>query len=299
MTARDFFYRPSGSLRAPWQWAGFLLVFTAVAVALFAAVRPLAARVPHHVPALTWWLVLGALWIAHVVMLRVVDRQPWSSVGLARTQAGPSRLAAGLAAGALGICLPSGVLLLVHWLTPNAVPYTGMTWMHFALAMAVFFLPQALSEELLARGYLFATARAAIGWRGALAVTSVGFGLLHLQNPGAGVRSIVLVMLAGVFLGSVLLLTESLYAAWLAHFAWNWSMAAVLHAAVSGLPFAAPVYTIADSGPDWATGGAWGPEGGIGAAFGMGICVWILVAWRRRRVARTTEPERMDSWLSA
>ena len=69
----------------------------------------------------------------------------------------------------------------------------------------------------------------------AIVATSVGFGLLHLQNAGANVQSVSLVMLAGVFLATVLYATKSLYAAWMAHFAWNWTMAVVFHTAVSGL----------------------------------------------------------------
>ena len=45
-----------------------------------------------------------------------------------------------------------------------------------------------------------------------------------------------LVTLAGFFLAACLYATRSLYAAWMAHFAWNWTMAVVFHAAVSGYP---------------------------------------------------------------
>jgi membrane protease YdiL (CAAX protease family) len=160
----------------------------------------------------------------------------------------------------------------------------------------VFFLPQSLSEELMSRGYLFATAREAIGWRGALLLTSAIFGALHWWNPGADFRTTALVTLAGIFLGGILLLTDSLYAAWMAHFAWNWSMAAVLHTAVSGLPFTAPGYEVMDTGPDWATGGSWGPEGGAGAALGMIAGLWLLLEWRRRRVPAMDETQRVGTW---
>jgi membrane protease YdiL (CAAX protease family) len=159
--------------------------------------------------------------------------------------------------------------------------------------MALFFLPQSLGEELMSRGYLFATAREAIGWRGALLLTSVIFGALHSWNPGADVQSIAVVTLAGIFLGGILLLTDSLYAAWMAHFAWNWAMAAVLHTAVSGLPFTAPDYKVVDGGPDWATGGVWGPEGGAGAVLGMIVGLWLLFAWRRRRGQALDETQRI------
>jgi hypothetical protein len=53
-------------------------------------------------------------------------------------------------------------------------------------------------------------------------------------------------------------------------------MSGLLHAAVSGLPFATPDYRVVDAGPDWLTGGAWGPEGGIGAAGGMLLALIYL-----------------------
>lgn len=246
-----------------------------------------------------FWSFLVAGIVAHQVMLRRVDGRPWSFVGLGVRQASVGRLAVGLVLGSACILLPSGVLLLARWLQAEPVSASTTTvgaWLLYAATLALFFLPQSLAEELLARGYLFATAREAIGWKGALLLTSLIFGLLHLGNPGANVQSTALVTLAGVFLGGILLLTDSLYAAWMAHFAWNWSMAAVLHTSVSGLPTMAPGYRVVDSGPDWATGGSWGPEGGAGAALGMLVGLWALLAWRRRGRAILDETTRVESW---
>ena len=301
MTARAFFYGADGRLRVPWQWIGFIVVlvvsmFALSVVALFVA-RPTSSWQQQTVG--FWSLLVGA-WFAHQVMLRWVDGRPWSFVGLGRSQGAPWRLGLGLLAGSLAILVPSGALLLARWLV--AEPATAAAggevvgWWRYAALMAVFFLPQSLGEELMSRGYLFATARDAIGWRGALLLTSVVFGLLHLGNPGADLRTTLLVTLAGVFLGGILLVTDSLYAAWMAHFAWNWSMAAVLHSAVSGLPFTAPGYEVVDGGPDWVTGGSWGPEGGAGAALGMIVALWLLVSWRRRRKLAANEIERVETW---
>lgn len=118
---------------------------------------------------------------------------------------------------------------------------------------------------------------------------SVGFGLLHLANNGATIESVGLVTLAGVFLATVLYATRSLYAAWMAHFAWNWMMAAVFHASVSGYPFEAPSYRYVDAGPDWATGGDWGPEGGLPAAIGMGAGIAVLYGAKRSRQKDPTD----------
>ena len=91
-------------------------------------------------------------------------------------------------------------------------------------------------------------------------------------------------MLAGFFLGSVFLATNSLWAATAAHFVWNWFMAAGLHTPVSGLPVSTPDYRVIDSGPDWLTGGSWGPEGGFAAALGMFAVMIYLYARPLRRM---------------
>jgi hypothetical protein len=107
--------------------------------------------------------------------------------------------------------------------------------------------------------------------------------LLHLKNAGVTIGSVLLVIAAGFLLGGVLVAVRSLYAAWMTHFAWNWTMAVVFHTAVSGYPLESPGYRYVDAGPDWATGGAWGPEGGIPAGIGMGGGAAAAYAIARRR----------------
>jgi membrane protease YdiL (CAAX protease family) len=150
----------------------------------------------------------------------------------------------------------------------------------------VVLLPSAFAEELFARGYILALIREAAGWKVALAATSIGFGLLHIANPGANWQSLSVVVLAGFFLGAIVLVTGSLYAATLAHFAWNWFIAAVLHMPVSGIPVAgSPDYRVVETGPDWLTGGSWGPEGGLAAAFGLSMGL-IYLFWSAKRSNR-------------
>ncbi len=151
------------------------------------------------------------------------------------------------------------------------------------------------------RGYAFRALRDAWGWVPALLVTSFVFALLHWLNPNGCVatwrqgtfdaqtcmQSTAMVTLAGVFLGGVLVYTGSLYAAWAAHFAWNWTMTGLLHAPVSGISgvpgVVAPDFLIVDAGPDWATGGPWGPEGGLAAAAGMIVAFYVARRWWLRR----------------
>jgi uncharacterized protein len=109
------------------------------------------------------------------------------------------------------------------------------------------------------------------------------FGLLHLANDGATPISVAVVTLSGLLLATVRLTMNSLHAAWMAHLAWNWVMAALLHATVSGIQFEAPGYRAVTSPPAWLSGGQWGPEGGVMAALGMiGGMVYLYVFYVRR-----------------
>jgi uncharacterized protein len=286
LIVREVFFNSEGKARSGWRvllFVGLLLTFTTASTLFTAYVRPAdyaAAQVE------SWGLLLVDAWLAHYIMLRWVDHAPWSYVGLGREQFTARPIAIGLVLGVLCIMIPSGGLVLAHDLTV----VTGLQGRHGWLALAaggvLLFLPQSLFEELTSRGYLFAALRDGVGAAGALAITSIGFGLLHWRNPGATTQSVCVVILAGAFLAAILVITHSLYAAWMAHFAWNWSMAELLHSAVSGIRFPYSSYRVDGAGPTWLSGGAWGPEGGAAAVAGMAVGVALLVEWRRRRNRR-------------
>jgi membrane protease YdiL (CAAX protease family) len=218
---------------------------------------------------------LGLL-VAHAFVIAKFEGGNWGYVFLDR-RAGEARrwgVAAGL--GGAAIAAPSVLLLAVGMFAfaPAGEGSSAATGVYLVWVL----VPAALGEELLARGYLFSLLREVTGWRWAIAVTSIAFGLLHLPNPGASTQAIITVVLAGVFLGLVLVRTASLYAAWAAHAAWNMVLAALLHADVSGIAFAGtPDYQLVDTGPDWLTGGRWGPEGGAGAAAGLLLASAVLL----------------------
>ena len=224
-----------------------------------------------------YYMQLIAALLATWFCLRIVDRKPWADVGLHRAALEPRRLVAGLAVGSGAITVAIAILILAGWLDRLSGNVDG--WGGPLFRMALLLLPSALGEELVARGYAFTAIRDGAGTAWAVAITSAFFGVAHLQNPGASVQSVVLVALAGVFLAAVRIGTDSLYAAWIAHFAWNWVMAAVFHTPVSGYAFDYPSYRYVDAGPDWATGGGWGPESGIPA--GVMMLLGTLVILKR------------------
>ena len=284
MTASDTPTERQRRLHAVGRFALFLLVvFVAVylTTTLEALLQKFAATRGYTILIEDWGGPLGTL-AATWVMLKLIDRKSWRFVLMDREAAAPARVAYGSLLGLLPIAVPSLLLLAAGEL--KSVPAPDGSWWAVTGITFANLLPGAAGEELFIRGYIFAILRDAIGWRWTLIWTSVVFGLLHLGNPGADAQSIVIVMLAGFFLGSLLLATRSLYAAIAAHFVWNWFMAAGLHTPVSGLGVSAPDYRVIDNGPDWLTGGGWGPEGGFAAALGMFAVIVYLHARPLRRL---------------
>ncbi len=260
----------------------YLLVFILLAVLQATADAAFSDAAGDAQGVLVQWLTLSATLIATFVMLRRVEKLPWSAIGLHPAAASPPLLVKGTALGALAIGAASLFLLGVQQLRIVDAP-DGSWWGTAGRATAVL-LPAAFFEELFIRGYAFSVLRRMAGWKLALLVTSVVFGLLHAANPGADAQSILSVTVAGFFLGAIFLATGSLYAAGAAHFAWNWTMAALLHAPVSGLGMPTPDYRTVDAGPDWITGGLWGPESGLASVAAMFLVLFYLHTRYLRRL---------------
>jgi uncharacterized protein len=224
-----------------------------------------------------------AVLVATKYAIETLDRTSWAVVGLGRPAWRLRALLPAAAAGALAIGLPTAALIARGDLTFQPAPAEHVA--RSLLLMLAVLGPAALTEELLLRGYPFTVLTQRWGWPVATAVTSVVFGALHVGNPGVTPLAIANVVAAGVFLAGVRVVTGSLAAAWAAHFAWNWTMSAGFHTAVSGLPFDTPGYRLVDSGPDWLTGGVWGPEGGVVAAAGM-MSAFAGLSWATARLRR-------------
>ena len=229
-------------------------------------------------------LQLVAAVVATAIMLRSIDVRPWSDVGMDRSAVRPRVLLEGWLLGGAAIAIACGVLFAAGWL--RIQPGPDGSSISAAFSLTFFLIIAALAEELLSRGYLLTTLRDGLGAATAVAVTSVLFGAAHLRNTGVTVQSICIVTLAGVFLGAIRLSFQSVYASTAAHAAWNWVLAVGFHASVSGIQFDAPDYRTVERGPDWLTGGQWGPEGGLAAALGM---LGVLAYLHRTRLRRREE----------
>jgi membrane protease YdiL (CAAX protease family) len=157
----------------------------------------------------------------------------------------------------------------------------------------LFTIPAA-GEEALMRGYLFQAIAEAWGGGIALWVTSAVFAVLHLGNPNTSWIGLANIMFAGLFLGLIYWRTASLWWATGAHLGWNWTLGFLADLPVSGLEVVdAPGIQASVRGPEWLSGGPFGPEGSLLASVVLGMAVLMLWSgsWLRPgRRARETRP---------
>jgi len=133
-----------------------------------------------------------------------------------------------------------------------------------ALGSAAFlFLSAGLFEEVVFRGYPFQRLKDSFGVLGALLFFSVLFGLAHLGNPGSTALGTANTVLAGILLAVAYLKTKGLWLPTGLHWAWNYFLGPIFALPVSGTTVGPSLFQVVVSGPQWLTGGNYGPEGSI------------------------------------
>lgn len=225
---------------------------------------------------------LEAATIQTAVMLPVFGLATWL-FGVRAARLGPDDLrwrgGAGSALRGLAIGGVPATLVMVA-----AVPLAGAgwsldggspgAWLAALPLLITVLLPAAFLEELIFRGVPLVLLAGRFGRPFAVVATSLLFGLVHLLNPGVTALAVGNVALAGVFLGVVFYLPGGLWIATGAHLGWNLLQAA-LAAPVSGLTLNIPWLDYSPGGPEWLSGGRFGPEGGVLATAVLALSVLL------------------------
>jgi membrane protease YdiL (CAAX protease family) len=165
---------------------------------------------------------------------------------------------------------------------------SGAGLLRYAVLWAGAFFLVSLFEEFLFRGYLQFTLTAAMRFWPAAAFTSVGFGLIHLRNPGENPMGAASVFLVGMFLCLTLRRTGNLWFAVGWHAAFNFGQSYIYSLPNSGIVMQGQLLAADLQGPEWLTGGSVGPEGSILAFVTLGVAA--LAFDRMYRQPRPSEP---------
>jgi hypothetical protein len=145
---------------------------------------------------------------------------------------------------------------------------------------SLFFVIAGATEELIFRGFPFQALVHNLRGPGAIAITSLIFGLAHVSNPGASVFSTINTMLAGIWLGVAYLMTRSLWLATGLHWSWNFAMVFIFGLPVSGLTTLGEFAWLRGltGEPMWVSGGSYGPEAGVAAT--LALLLSTLAIWK-------------------
>ncbi len=141
----------------------------------------------------------------------------------------------------------------------------------------------AVGEELIVRGYILQTLNMAFGGSTAVVVSSVFWGLTHLLNPNSSPLAAVNIAFAGLIFAYAYIITNNLWLPIAFHFSWNFAEGAIFGYPVSGYLMPAPVIQSLVEGPDAATGGRFGPEGGIMGILAIFLGGLLLYGWSKTR----------------
>jgi len=130
------------------------------------------------------------------------------------------------------------------------------------LLLLLFFLAAAAFEEVIFRGILYRIAEKSLGTLPALIFSAVLFALAHISGENTNAIGVVSAASGGILLGLMFSLTRRLWLPIAFHTGWNWALAS-FGTVVSGNEDLPVFLEIRLEGPEWITGGPFGPESSI------------------------------------
>ncbi|MDR1797828.1 MAG: CPBP family intramembrane metalloprotease [Clostridiales Family XIII bacterium] len=274
-----------GEVRSGWAIALMLGAFIGLEFGLYALLDALLAPVIDD-PAVFWVensiISLAAIGV-FVLLFRLLYRQPAAQMGLGRQAAlKRSLLGMALGAGMFSIVFAALVLSGQAAVAPvTAASLAAVTADPAFWISALAFLPAALFEEVMTRGYMMSALKTTRKRPVILLVPAATFGLLHLLNDGVTALSVANVFLVGIFFALLFIRTGNLWMPFGCHFAWNLFQGNVYGMQVSGIETAGLLST-APTGSPLLTGGGFGPEGGlVVTAVLAAFILWALLGLRQ------------------
>ena len=210
---------------------------------------------------------------------RQQSREVWAGLGIAVDRGTLADVGIGvLIAGAAMVAI-----FVVARLTGGVTAQPGMPDFATDAGIGLFLAISGLIDEVTMRGMLVSGLTRLLGGRSVAAVliAAVLFGATHMFFAGASPLSVLSNSLGGVAYGLAFVLTGRIWLGLGLHFAWNFVQGPILGFIVSGHALGQGLFRIADNGPDWLTGGEYGPEGGVVGLAMRFMVIAAVVAWGR------------------
>ncbi|MBI5472080.1 MAG: CPBP family intramembrane metalloprotease [Ignavibacteriae bacterium] len=297
MELKQIFKNEHHELRPGWQLLLFILAW---AIATAAAVAPFILLKRTDVFSLSAATLVGALAATYAVT-RLINRKPIGAVGLTINSHTMRQLGIGCLAGFLMMTGIFGFEYLLGYVTVVAPEISyPQAFQTFGIAI-VFFVVGALSEEVLFRGYPFQTLVRGVGFVPAVIIGGILFGVAHLGNPNANAFAVINIVLVSVLFSLAYWRTRSLWLPFGIHFAWNFAQTTLYGFPTSGVHFTHHELTrLTQFGPEWLTGGPFGPEAGAFATLMILLCgMYVYFSEALRPAPNQATLERDDEHLTA
>lgn len=180
----------------------------------------------------------------------------------------------------IGFTLQSLTILVIY--LNGSYSVVNINPISFILIPFTIMFTVAIIEEILMRGIIFRIVEEKLGTYISLTISSVLFGIFHLANPHGTLISAICITMAGFMLGAAFIYSRNLWFPIALHFAWNFTQSGIYGAITSGNEKTNSLLNAKIQGPEFITGGEFGPEGSIQAILFCAIGAFVLLALSRK-----------------
>jgi membrane protease YdiL (CAAX protease family) len=183
----------------------------------------------------------------------------------------------------------SGGMLLITWLSGGGRfsfdPDRLSEYFQYVLPLVIFLWIAALGEEWIFRGYPLTKFSQTIGSGWANILVSLLFVAGHWGGSGWSILPATNIFIFSLVNGAMRFTAGGIPAAWGFHFAWN-SLQVLAGATLTGENFQVPFVQFLSDEPVWLSGGAYGPEGGLGTSLATLVGLLLIGRYLQRQTLR-------------
>jgi CAAX protease family protein len=268
-------------LRAGWRLLIYILLVLGISVSInFIArrIHPPTGAFPSP-PAVLLQEALGfaVVFGCALIMSRIERRSP-GDYGLPIAEAFGRKFWLGMLLGLVEISVLIGLISAFGGYSFGSLALSSKGILGWGLLHIAIFTAVGFFEEFLFRGYTQFTLADGIGFWPAAIILSLGFGALHLGNPGEGRVGAASVALVGLFFAFTLRRTGNLWYAVGLHASFDWGETYLFSVPNSGTFMEGHLSNSILHGAKWLTGGTVGPEGSVFCFITMGL-QFLVVMW--------------------
>lgn len=296
-----------GRFRAGWRILVFMVTFMALSLLGQTVLKAMFGGIPKTTTFLrnSIVIVIAAIAASAAVPLarRFLDKKPFVSLGLQFNSQSFKHfffgfLLSGLMAASIFFIMKTSGLIEVTDINWGGRASEDSQLGSFASYLAIvslgsltllFLLDVIVGwwEELVFRGYLLQNMMEGMGLKIAVGVSCIIYGLVHAANPNAGLLSTSIIVLFGFLRIYGYLSTKQLWLSMGMHIGWNFFQGPIFGYAASGHETANLIMQT-PNGPDWLSGGAFGPEGSIIVIPIIGLALLVMRWWAKRTEGKET-----------